>query len=63
VLFRSEDGIAVRSVLINSLCHGTYYEEMPLPDDLKMACEETMQVVKKYAAGQLEVIKGILAAK
>lgn len=59
----AEDGILVKSVLINSLCHGTYYEEMPLPDDLKLACAETMQVVKKYAPGQLEVIKGILAAK
>jgi hypothetical protein len=55
----AEDGIIVKSVLINSFCHGTYYDEMPSPDDLKLACEETVRVVKKYAAGQLEVIKGI----
>lgn len=55
----AEDGIIVKSVLINSFCHGTYYDEMPSPDDLKLACAETVQVVKKYAAGQLEVIKGI----
>ncbi|ARE81518.1 AAA domain protein [Roseovarius mucosus] len=53
------DGITVKSVLINSLCHGTYYDEKPLPDDLKLACTETLKVVKKYAEGQLEVIKGI----
>ena len=50
------EGIMVKSVLINSLCHGTYYDEMPSPDDLKLACSETVQVVKRYAAGQLEMI-------
>ena len=57
----AEDGIIVKRVLIKSFCHGTYYDEMPSPDDLKLACAETVQVVKKYAAGQLEVIKGIAA--
>jgi len=55
----TDDGITVRSVLINSFCHGTYYDETPLPDDLKMACAETIQVVERYAAGQLELIKAI----
>ena len=59
----AEDGITVKSVLINSLCHGTYYEEMPSPDDLKLACAETLLVVEKYAAGQLEVIKGVVVKK
>lgn len=58
----SADGITVKSVLINSLCHGTYYDEKPLPDDLKLACTETLHVVEKYAAGQLEVVKGIAPA-
>ena len=53
-----EEGISVKSVLINSLCHGTYYEETLPPDDLKLACEETLAVVERYAAGQLEVLKG-----
>lgn len=57
----AEDGITVKSVLINSLCHGTYYDEMPSPDDLKLACEETLSVVEKYAAGQLEEIKRVVA--
>lgn len=53
-----DEGIAVKSVLINSLCHGTYYEETPVPGDLKLACEETIDVVKRFAIGQLELIKG-----
>ena len=53
-----KEGIHVKSILINSLCHGTYYEETLPPDDLKLACEETLLVVKKYAEGQLEVLKG-----
>ncbi len=56
----TEDGIAVKSILINSLSHGTYYEEMPSPEDLKLACAETLLVVEKYAPGQLEVIKSVL---
>lgn len=52
-----EDGIKLKSVLINSLSHGTYYDPTPPPDDLKLACQETVQVVEKYAKGQLEVIK------
>lgn len=53
-----DEGIAVKSVLINSLCHGTYYEETPVPGDLKLACEETIAVVKRFAVGQLELIEG-----
>ncbi|PCI02650.1 MAG: hypothetical protein COB78_12685 [Hyphomicrobiales bacterium] len=52
-----EDGIGLKSVLINSLCHGTYLEETPPPDDIRQACEETIVVVEKYAAGQIEIIK------
>ncbi|RCK32754.1 hypothetical protein TH9_13710 [Thalassospira xiamenensis] len=53
-----EEDLEIKSVMINNLSHGTYYEETPLPDDLKIACEETIQVVKKFAAGQLEILKG-----
>jgi hypothetical protein len=59
----AEDGIIARSVLINSFCHGTYYDEVPSPDDLRLACSETVKVVEKYAAGQLEVVKGIATQK
>ena len=52
-----EEDISVRSTLINSLCHGTYYEETVPPDELRLACEETLAVVKRYAAGQLEMLK------
>ena len=51
-------GISVKSILINSLCHGTYYEETLPPDDLRLACKETLSVVEKYAAGQLEILRG-----
>jgi wobble nucleotide-excising tRNase len=53
-----DEGIAIKSVLINSLCHGTYYEETPVPGDLKLACEETIVVVERFAVGQLELLKG-----
>ena len=55
----SEDNIAVKSILINSLSHGTYYEETPPPDDLRLACTETLFVVEKYAAGHLEILKAL----
>lgn len=56
-----DEGITVKSVLINSLCHGTYYEETPLPDDLILACKETIVVVERFAVGQLEIIKSVTA--
>ena len=37
-----EEDITIKSVLINSLCHGTYYDETPPPDDLVLACKETL---------------------
>ncbi len=51
------DGLEIKSVLINTLSHGTYLEEIPPPDDLVLACAETLEVVKQYAVGQLEVIE------
>lgn len=51
------DEFDIQSVMIQSLSHGTYYEEIPVPDDLKLACEETVRVVKKFAPGQLEIIQ------
>lgn len=52
-----EENMSLKSVLINSLCHGTYYDETPPPDDLVLACRETITVVERYAIGQLELIK------
>lgn len=52
-----EEDFKIKSVLINSLSHGTYYDETPLPEDLKLACEETIAVVERFAIGQLELIK------
>lgn len=46
----------IKSVLINSLCHGSYYEETPSPEDLILACGEAVEVVGKFAPGQLEVL-------
>lgn len=53
----SEEDISLKSILINSLSHGTYYDEVPPPDDLRLAAEETVRVVDKYAVGQLEIIR------
>ena len=47
----------IKSIMINSLSHGTYYEETPPPDDLKLACQETIKIVEKFAEGQLELIR------
>ncbi|MFT8541980.1 AAA family ATPase [Acetobacter sp.] len=52
-----DGGFAVKSVLINNLSHGTYYDEVPSPDELREACTETVQIVEKYAKGQLEVVR------
>ena len=56
-LASEEEGINLKSVLINSLSHGSYYEETPSPSDLRLACKETIEVVEKYAYGQLEIIR------
>lgn len=52
-----EENISIKSILINSLCHGTYYDEAPSPDDLKLACREAISVVEKFAVGQVELIR------
>jgi len=52
-----EKDFKIKSVLINSLSHGTYYDETPSPEDLKLACEETITVVEHFAIGQLELLK------
>lgn len=53
----AEENINLRSVLINSLSHGSFYEETPSPADLTMACQETVTVVERFAKGQLELAK------
>ncbi len=52
-----DEDFKIKSVLINSLSHGTYYDETPSPEDLKLACEETVAVVERFAIGQLELIR------
>jgi hypothetical protein len=52
-----EDGFNIKSVLINNLSHGSYYDETPSPHDITLACQETIKVVEKFAIGQLEIIK------
>ncbi len=58
-----EEGISRKSILITSLCHGTYYEEAPPPDDLKLACQEAVVVVERCAVGHLELIRSKTAIK
>lgn len=52
-----EESVSIKSILINSLCHGTYYDETPPPDDLKLACQETIVVVERFAIGQIKIIE------
>ena len=54
----SETDIGIKSILINSLSHGSYYEEVPPADDLRLASQETIRVVEKYAFGQLQIVRG-----
>ena len=61
-LAAEEKDISIKYVLINSLSHGSYYEETPSPSDLRLACKETLGVVEKYACGQLEVIRKAAAS-
>ena len=58
-----EENISIKSILINSLCHGTYYDEAPPPDDLKLACQETIKVVERFAAGQIAIIQSAAGSK
>ncbi|AVX06052.1 hypothetical protein MXMO3_03549 (plasmid) [Maritalea myrionectae] len=55
-----DEDLKIKSVLINSLSHGTYYDETPSPEDLKLACGETITVVERFAIGQLELIKNAM---
>jgi hypothetical protein len=54
-----EGRFMLKSTMINSLCHGTYYDETPPPDDIVMACKETIDVVTHFAPGQLELIRAV----
>lgn len=54
-----EEGFEIKSVLINNLSHGTYYDETPSPDELRDACNEAILIVEKYAKGQLEVVRAL----
>lgn len=58
-----EESFSIKSILINSLCHGTYYDEAPPPDDLKLACQETIIVVERFAAGQIAIIQSAAGGK
>lgn len=57
-----EGGFELKSVLINNLSHGTYYDETPSPDELAEACAEAIAIVDRYAKGQLEMVRVMSAA-
>ncbi|MCV9960336.1 AAA family ATPase [Pararhizobium sp. BT-229] len=57
-----EEGFEIKSVLINNLSHGSYYDETPSPDELRDACDEVIRIVEKYAKGQLEVARALHGA-
>ncbi|PYE96603.1 wobble nucleotide-excising tRNase [Rhizobium sp. PP-F2F-G38] len=54
-----DEGFEIKSVLINNLSHGTYYDETPSPDEIKDACEEAIRIVERYAKGQLEIARAL----
>lgn len=53
----AESELGIQAVMINNLCHGTYYDETPTPSDISLACKETIAVVELYAFGQVENIR------
>lgn len=57
-----EENFTIKSVLINNLSHGTYYDEMPSPEELQEACSEAILVVERYARGQLELVRMMASA-
>ena len=57
IYLAGEESFSIKSIMINSLCHGTYYDEAPTDDDLQLACKEALSVVEKYASGQIAIIK------
>lgn len=52
-----EENFTIKSVLINNLSHGTYYDETPSPEELQEACSEAILIVERYARGQLELVR------
>lgn len=54
-----EEGFEIKSVLINNLSHGTYYDDTPSPDEIREACGEAIKIVEKYAKGQLQVVRAL----
>ena len=59
IFLSGELNITIRSALINSMSHGTYYDEAPTPEDIKLACREAIVVVEHFASGQVELLKGL----
>ncbi|MCB1217075.1 AAA family ATPase [bacterium] len=55
-IIAGEEGISIKSVMINSLSHGTYFDESPTDDDLLLACKDTINVVDRFAKGQLDLL-------
>ncbi len=53
----AQESFNIKSVLINNLSHGTYYDETPSPEELKEACSEAIFIVERYAPGQLELVR------
>lgn len=54
-----EEKFEIKSVLINNLSHGTYYDEVPSSEEVRDACIETIKIVERYAKGQLEIIRDL----
>lgn len=54
-----EEEFEIKSVLINNLSHGSYYDETPSPEEIKEACDEIIAIVEKYAVGQLEIVRAL----
>jgi len=63
IYLAGEEGFSIKSVMINSLSHGTYYDEAPLPDDLKLACQEVVAIVERFAEGQIKIIRDAAGLK
>ena len=52
-----EDKILIKSTLVQSLSHGTYYDDTPTDHAITLACKEAIEVVELYAPGHLSLLK------
>lgn len=47
----------IHSTLLNNLSHGDIYLELPSSEEIREACEEVVDVVRRFAPGQIDLVE------